>query len=448
MVIAENTEQCLIGCLLRAPVLWEKIHYLINKNYFTLAPSIKLFEIFETWAENNKKDLRELDTNDFINYLEIEFHSWLQTNNDFITKILKLIQDADHAHEKWEQYVQTLETIFCNKIFIEILDKNKQAAEKNPLNTLSLLRDSISSSVKIYESMNRTGKKYSLNDIMADKQKEILLRLDDSYKPCYCNIDSLDEILGGYYPETYNIIAARSSMGKSAFMGTISRNMVKKQKKKVAIFNLEMPNKVFIDRWASQDLNIDANLLRNPKLLTKAQREAYIKFNADFSTNYGDNLFLIDNTFYLNQIFERIISIYTTYGLDIVFIDLISNIMTIEKYQSRQMELAYISNSLFNFRKDYPIAIVAIQQQNKLTDFNNTQGNSGQSSLREAEDTYIQSDSAILIYPKIDENKTLDKKHRILTVDKNRHGLTGSTELRFISERLLFEDTTLGVKLN
>lgn len=447
MVIAENTEQCLLGCLLRAPVLWEKIHYLITKNYFTLAPSIKLYEIFTDWAETNKRELKSLDTNDFINYLEIDYNSWLQNNNEFLTKVLKLIQDPEHAIEKWEQYIQTLETIYCNKLFIEILNTTKKAAEENPLNTIGLVRDSIADSVKIYESMNRVGKKYSLDEIMSEKQNEILLRLDENYKPCFTNIDSLDEILGGYYPETYNIIAGRSSMGKSALMGTIARNIVKRQAKRVAVFNLEMPNKVFIDRWASQDLNIDASLLRNPKSLTKAQREAYIKFNAEFTKNYGDYLFLIDNTFYLNQIFERIISIYTTYGLDIVFIDLISNIMTTEKYHSRQAELAYISNSLFNFRKDYPIAIVAVQQQNKLTDFNNTQGNSGQSSLREAEDTYIQSDSAILIYPKIDENKILDKKARVVTVDKNRHGLTGATELRFINERLLFEDFTLGIKL-
>lgn len=448
MVIAENTEQCLLGCLLRAPVLWEKIHYLINKNYFTLSPSIKLYEIFGIWAEDNKKDLKELDSNDFINYLEIDYSSWLQTNNSFITKITTLIQDSDHAHEKWEQYVQTLETIYCNKLYIEILNKSKKTAEENPLKTVNILRESISDSVKIYESMNRVGKKYSLDEIMDDKQREILQRLDESYKPCYTGIDSLDEILGGYYPETYNIIAARSSMGKSALMGTMARNMVKKQFKKVAVFNLEMPNKVFIDRWASQDININANSLRNPKQLTKEQREAYIKFNADFGKNYGNNLFLIDNTFYLSQIFERIISIYTTYGLDMVFIDLISNIMSTEKYHSRQAELAYISNSLFNFRKEYPISIVVIQQQNKLADFNNTQGNSGQSSLREAEDTYLQSDSTILIYPKIDENKIIDKKARVVTVDKNRHGLTGTTELRFIGEKLLFEDFTLGIKLN
>lgn len=447
MVIAENTEQCLIGCLLRSPVLWEKIRYLINKSYFTLAPSVKIFETFGIWADNTK-NLKTLDSNDFINYLEIEYNDWLIKNQDYITKCLKLIQDAEHANEKWEQYISTLNTIYCNKVYIDVLSKTKESAEKAPLNTINLVRESISDLVKIYESMNSTGKKYSLQEIMDDKQKELILRLDPNYKPCYTGIDSLDEILGGYYPETYNVIAGRSSMGKSALMGTIARNIIKKQLKKVMVFNLEMPNKAFIDRWASQDLNIDANLLRNPRDLPKNLREAYINFIAEFSEKYADRLFLIDNTFYLNQIFERIISVYTTYGLDMVIIDLISNIKSTEKSYSRQSELASISDSLFNFRKEYPISIVVLQQQNKSTDFNNTQGNSGQSSIREAEDTYIQSDSAILIYPKLDENKTIDKKMRIVTVDKNRHGPTGSTELRFINDRLLFEDSTLGIKLN
>ena len=115
MVIAENTEQCLIGCLLRSPVLWEKIRYLINKSYFTLAPSVKIFETFGIWADNTK-NLKTLDSNDFINYLEIEYNDWLIKNQDYITKCLKLIQDAEHANEKWEQYISTLNTIYCNRI--------------------------------------------------------------------------------------------------------------------------------------------------------------------------------------------------------------------------------------------------------------------------------------------------------------------------------------------
>ena len=72
---------------------------------------------------------------------------------------------------------------------------------------------------------------------------------------------------------------------------------------------------------------------------------------------------------------------------------------------------------------------------------------SNQKSLRGAEDTYLQSDSTIIIFPSKDDDKQIEAESRLILVDKNRHGGKGSIKLGFKPEYTHFYDNSIVTNL-
>ena len=77
----------------------------------------------------------------------------------------------------------------------------------------------------------------------------------------------LDEMTTGLHEGSLNILAARSSMGKTAMALSIAENVAFKQGKKVAIFSLEMPASQLGMRFVSSRSRIDLQRLQKPSLL-------------------------------------------------------------------------------------------------------------------------------------------------------------------------------------
>lgn len=442
----ELSEQCLLGCLLRSPKIWDEIKFVLRGYHFTLSPSKKLFEIFSKWADQNE-NYRSADSNDFVTYVEAEYQDWIKINSKSIQKCLTLIIDKDQAEEKWSYYLQNLEVLFLNKKSLDVLSTLHNKIEKSPLNTKSIIQEGITDLSIIRDAIISSEEIESLDKVLEIKRQQLINRLDETYAPALSGIKSLDQITNGYFPESYNLIAARSSMGKSSLMGNMVKDMIERQNKKIVVFNLETSNNLFIDRWASTELKIDARLIKEPRKLNKIQREQLFKFYLDFTEKHKNKLFLYDRIYFIDKIIEKIIKLYKEFEIDGVFIDLIGYVKTKESFQNRQLELANISDIFYQFKKQYPkLFITVLQQLNKVGDTASQDSNSAQSAFRESEDPYLQSDNAIIIYP-YREDKIKDPNKRIITVDKNRDGATGSTFVSFIKEYLMFSDQNLGESL-
>lgn len=441
------TEQCFLGCIIKSPELWDKIKFTIKRDNFIFAPSLKLYDIFQKWVTENE-NYKESDTNDFLLYIESEYNVWAKGHKEFLKEIFTFIVDKEQATEKIDYYSNLLQIGFLNKKTQDILSSLHNKIQGSPLQTASILHEGISDLNLLNNYLNSSNKEYNLQETVNTKTDDFVKKLADDYFPTVTSLSSVNQILGGIDPGTLNLLAARSSMGKSAFMKDWCLDMLNNQNKKVAVFNLETNNNAFIDRCASTELKIDFQLIKNPKNLSKPQREILMNYYLSFKEKYDNKLFLYDNVYYQDKIFEKILSVYNTHGLDAVFIDLVSYVRRRDTFPSRQLELAAISADFLKFAKDYPkLFICLVQQMNKSGDNATPDSNSGQTSLREAEDTYLQSDTVIFIYPVKNEEKIKDKESRIITIDKNRNGDTGSTQVRFIKEYLLFSEQTLGETL-
>ncbi|MFI5239915.1 MAG: replicative DNA helicase, partial [Gemmatimonadales bacterium] len=76
----------------------------------------------------------------------------------------------------------------------------------------------------------------------------------------------LDEITAGFQPSELIIIAARPSMGKTAFVLNIAQNAALDAKTPVAFFSLEMSKQSLLQRMLTSEARVDAQRLRKGKL--------------------------------------------------------------------------------------------------------------------------------------------------------------------------------------
>jgi replicative DNA helicase len=155
---------------------------------------------------------------------------------------------------------------------------------------------------------------------------------------------------------------------------------------------------------------------------------------------YPNNLFLIEGVYYVEQIIQKILYLDKQCGgLDGVFIDLLEYVRARERTENRTKEIAYISNEFFGLTRSNGFWIAMLQQQNKDGDKKGEQ-----SSGRNAEDPFMQADTAIGLYHAELENGERDPDRRQVKVTKGRDSGTGNVTLKYIGKYTLFEDETIG----
>lgn len=434
MILSETYEQSFLGCLIRSPELIDKVSHLATNDYFVSLKSKKLFEIIRDWG-STCRDKCNLTETEFLAFTESQYSTWYKTNKPFVSECFKKIVDKDIAFEKWPVYFDGLEKFVVYRLFKDALYEMDQKADQNPLNIGSTIQSGLNKVSTLSTSLREFQKETLLKDTLDEFKVEFGKRLDPNFSPSFFGLKDVDNMMGGFFPGTYNLITARSSVGKSAFINTIIRNMVYKQNKKIIVYNIESGNFSFFMRWFSKDLKIDSKLIKEPKLLTEKQRTEIFDAIEKLYKGYGDKIFPIHKIYYVDQIIQSIEQIRNTYGVDGIFIDLLEYVKARHSTENRTKEIAYISNEFFSMTRDADFFITMIQQQNKEGDRKGEQG-----SGRNSEDPYMQCDSAMGLYFSENELGERDPRKRILKVMKSRDGTTGSIPINFVGEYTLFED--------
>lgn len=439
MVQSEAAEQALLMCLIRAPKVWGECQFSVKRELFSYVTTQKLYDIVVEWIDTVKENINLAGYEDFIAYCEIQYSEWFNRNKEYLRECSNKIIDSDQAEEKWKLYQNILEKFYVFSVTNDVIEKSKEKMINSPLEIKSHIQELQTDLNHLFSGTNFSDNTSDLSSVIENYRENIIRRLDKEYSPCYFGLRHVDEGFGGFFPNTYSLITARSSVGKSALVQTAAKNMLLKQDKKVAVFNLEMDNFDFLTRWFSQDLKINSLQIRDPKSLTKDQRKELFKLQEDLLLKYKEQLHLIDDMYDVSQIIDKILQLYKLYGLDVVFVDLIEYVSAKKHLENRTRELAYISNEFFRLRKQIDISIIMIQQQNKTGDVGGTQA-----SGRGSEDPFIQSDVSIGLFKYQNDDGTFDPDRRILNVMKNRHGSTDSYTIKFNKDLTMFEDDFLG----
>lgn len=281
---------------------------------------------------------------------------------------------------------------------------------------------------------------FSLNEVIKDSITAIeeLFHRGDNYTGLPSGYKALDELTAGFQKSEFIVIAARPSVGKTAFALNIAQNIGVDQKKNVAIFSLEMAKEALVQRMLCSEAKIDSQRLRKGLLRT----EEWGPLTTAAGKLAESNIF-IDETPGISDIQLRAKArrIQSRHGLDLVIVDYLQLMSSIRKKEGRTQEISEISRSLKSLARELDIPVIAISQLSRAVEMRGRDKRPILSDLRES--GAIEQDADVVIFLYRDElyNPNTDKKGLAeVIIQKQRHGPTDTIVLRFFKEITRFEN--------
>lgn len=254
----------------------------------------------------------------------------------------------------------------------------------------------------------------------------------------------LDRLTSGWQKSDLIIVAARPSMGKTAFVLSMARNMAVEHNKAVAMFSLEMSNVQLVNRLLVSESEIPSEKIRNGKLSNDEWLQLHDKI-----TNLSNAQIYIDDTPALSifQFRAKCRRLREQHKIDIVIIDYLQ-LMTgpTETKGNRQEEVSMISRSLKAIAKELEIPIIALSQLSRAVETRGGNKRPVLSDLRES--GAIEQDADIVMFihrPDYyglleDENNNSTVGVAEIIVAKHRNGALEDVKLRFRKEFARFSD--------
>ncbi|MDR3250804.1 MAG: replicative DNA helicase [Tannerella sp.] len=255
----------------------------------------------------------------------------------------------------------------------------------------------------------------------------------------------LDRITSGWQNSDLIIIAARPSMGKTAFVLSMAKNMAINHKTPVAIFSLEMSNVQLVNRLISNVCELEGEKLKSGKLAQHEWEQLDIKVKDLFyAPIYVDDTPSL-SIFELRTKARRLVR---EHGVKCIIIDYLQ-LMNASgmQYGSREQEVSIISRSLKGLAKELNLPIIALSQLNRLVETRTGEGKRPQlSDLRESGAIEQDADMVCFIHRPERYGVTHDSEGKDLTglaeiiVAKHRNGAIGDLWLSFRKEFVRFEN--------
>lgn len=180
----------------------------------------------------------------------------------------------------------------------------------------------------------------------------------------------LDLMIGGFTPGSLNIIAARPSMGKTAFALTIAQNVALRENIGVAIFSLEMPAVQLVTRMMCSEARIDMNRLRQGQLTDRDFSRL-----VDVAGRIAEAPILIDDSsdMTLMELRSRARRLMSQQKLGLIVIDylqLMSGPTSSRNGggENRQQEIAAISRGLKGLARELSVPVIALSQLSRAVE--------------------------------------------------------------------------------
>ena len=240
----------------------------------------------------------------------------------------------------------------------------------------------------------------------------------------------LDQMTGGLQAGELVVIAARPSMGKTAFALNIARNAAVDHGKKVAVFSLEMTTRSLIIRLLSSEAAIDFSSLRKGFLPMTDYRR--LQSAADKLTNAE---IWIDDSGALDilEIKAKSRRLHAEHGLDLVVLDYLQLAHAEGRRDRKDLEVAEISKGLKALAKELEMPVIALSQLNRGPEQRDPDKRRPMmGDLRESGAIEQDADVIAFIYRDVVYNKdTEDPRMAEIIIEKQRNGPTGTVKLDF-----------------
>ena len=175
----------------------------------------------------------------------------------------------------------------------------------------------------------------------------------------------LDVMTSGMQPADLVLIAARPSMGKTAFVLNIAQHVAFRLNETVAIFSLEMSKEQLVNRMLALESRVDSQHIRTG--LLSDQEWAQLVESAD---EIGKSSLIIDDTpgISIAELRSKCRKFKLEHNLGLVIIDYLQLMTGNRKSESRQQEVSEISRSLKSLARELNVPVLALSQLSRAVE--------------------------------------------------------------------------------
>ena len=242
----------------------------------------------------------------------------------------------------------------------------------------------------------------------------------------------LDYRTAGMQPSDLILVAARPSMGKTAFVLNIAQYVAFKQAKTVAIFSLEMSKEQLVNRLFSMESKVDSQHLRTGNL-SDIEWEKLI----ESAGIIGKSNLIIDDTpgISISELRSKCRKYKLEHNLEMIIIDYLQLMSgSGRSTDSRQQEISDISRSLKALARELHVPVIALSQLSRAVE-QRPDHRPMLSDLRESGAIEQDADVVMFIYRDDYYNKDTEKKGIAeIIIAKQRNGPIGTVELVWLPD--------------
>lgn len=351
-----DLEEKIISYILYYPNEWINIVNYLSIEDFTSAKLRIIFNALSDLMESTKI----FDINLLINELS-RTNKLQQAGGE--QYILSLSLDEYVVEAEIIEYIKKISEATKLRKILEIFEQSKKEISQG-----KKLSDDI-----IDEFQEKMNQIISINakqdfDSIAQVAQDLLTMLRNqqySYdiKGITTGFDKLNHMTSGLQKGDLIILAARPSMGKTAFALNLAKNACD-AKKNVVFFSLEMSSQQLVARLLSLETMIDASIFKKPGALTK---DHWIRIKASIDNKINKYNLLIEDsgTIKLNEMIWKLQRLKRKKEqIDLIIIDYLQLINSSSKTrnENRQVEVSIISRKLKQLARELDTPIIALSQ--------------------------------------------------------------------------------------
>ncbi len=296
-------------------------------------------------------------------------------------------------------------------------------------------------------------------DIVQNKKSENFAEIKDIMSDAISNIEDLfqnqgkttglstgfkdfDRKTAGLQKADLILIAARPSMGKTAFALNILQNIAVNEAKSVAVFSLEMSKDSLVNRMICSHAMVDSNRFRTGDL----NDEDWSKIGDSVCPLSNAKIFIDDTPgITINELRAKSRKLKMERGLDLIVIDYLQLMSGSKRTESRQQEVSDISRGLKAVARELEVPVVALSQLSRANE-KRPDKRPMLSDLRDSGAIEQDADLVCFIhreeYYNPEEVAEEDRGVSEIIIAKQRNGETGTVKLRWFGQYTKFADLT------
>ena len=411
-------------------------------------------------------------------------------DRDAIVMASELLIREDFYHQQYGVLFETMVELFNEEQPVDVITLQNRLREKNvppELSSLEFVGELVTSvptsaNIKYYANIVKekatlrklikineeiANKCYlgteSLENIMAETEKKIFSLLQNKSSRDYIPIKKivikalerieqvskkkgkvtgiatgfidLDYRMSGLQPSDLILVAARPSMGKTAFVLNIAQYVSFHNDLCTAIFSLEMSKEQLVNRLFSLESRVDAQILRTGNLADSDWEQLI-----EGAGIIGRSKLIIDDTpgISIPELRSKCRKYKLEHDLKLIIIDYLQLMSGSGRTESKQQEISDISRSLKGLARELNVPVVALSQLSRQVE-HRTDHRPMLSDLRESGAIEQDADVVMFIYRDDYYNKdTPDKNIAEIIIAKQRNGPIGTVNLVWLPQYTKF----------